>query len=95
MVFTCVTDTGRLVWDIRNTAVSFHSPTQLNGPAVQDDIFTIILHNITGDSGNVYHSTATAAHVPVSYNGSTVECRGQNFADRQQRSIEIGINYVC
>ena len=88
MVFTCVTDTGRLVWDIKNTAVSFHAPTQLNGPPVQDDIFTIILHNITG---NVYHSTATAAQVPIGYNGSTVECRGQDVADRQQRSIEIGI----
>ena len=87
MVFTCVTDTGRLVWDIKDTAVSFHSTAQLNGPSVNAEIFTIVLHNITGDT---YYSTATAVHVPITYNGTTVECRGQNIASRQQKSIVLG-----
>ena len=60
MVFTCVTDTGRLVWDIKDTAVSFHSTAQLNGPSVNAEIFTIVLHNITGDIlFNCYCSSCT------------------------------------
>ena len=62
VVFTCVIDTGRLVWDIKDTAVSFHSPALLNN-AIQLDIFTITLLNITG---------ANAAHVPINYNGMPV-----------------------
>ena len=64
MVFTCVTDTGRLVWDIKNTAVSFHSSAYLNISIELDIVFNVTLLSITG---NTYHSTATAAHVPVSF----------------------------
>ena len=70
VVFTCVTDTGRLVWDIKDTTMSFHSPAHLNN-AIQLDIFTITLLNITGD---IYHSTANAVHVPINYNGTPVAC---------------------
>ena len=38
VVFTCVTDTGRLVWDIKNTAVSFHSSAYLNIPTKVDTV---------------------------------------------------------
>ena len=86
VVFTCVTDTGRLVWDIKDTAVTFHSPMQLN-IAIPLDIFNVTLLK---KSGNIFHSTATAVHVPINYNGTTVQCRGQNIANRQQRSIVIG-----
>ena len=91
VVFTCVTDTGRLVWDIKDTAVSFHSPALLNYIISLDTVFNVTLLNITG---NIYHSTATAVHVPINYNGTTVECRGQTIANKQQRSIIIGM-YVC
>ena len=70
MVFTCVTDTGRLVWDIKDSTVSFHSPAYLNN-AIQLDIFTFTLLNITG---NMYHSIATVVYVPINYNGTTVAC---------------------
>ena len=87
VVFTCCTDTGRLVWDIKDSTVSFHSPAHLNN-AIQLNIFTITLQNITG---NIYHSTATADHVPINYNGTTVACRGQNIENKQQMSIVIGV----
>ena len=89
VVFTCVTDTGRLVWDINHTALSFHSSAYLS-IRTEVDVFNVTLLSITG---NTYHSTATAVHVPVSYNGTIVACRGQNIANKQQRIILIGRNY--
>ena len=50
-------------------------------------LFNVTLLSITG---NTYRSTATAVHVPVSYNGTTVACRGQNIANKQQIIIVIG-----
>ena len=77
MVFTCVTDTGRLILDIKHSSksssISFHSKAQLNEVIQLDTVFNATLLNITG---NTYHSTATTAHVPVSYNGTTVKCKG-------------------
>ena len=73
MVLTCVTDTGQLIWDIRHSLISYHSTAQLNKVIQLDTVFNTTLLHITG---NTYHSTATAAHVPVSYNGTTVECKG-------------------
>ena len=73
MVFTCVTDTGRLIWDIKHSSISYHSTALLNEVIQLDTVFNTTLLNITG---NTYHSIANAAHVPVSYNGTTVECKG-------------------
>ena len=97
-MFTCVTDTGRLIWDIANDHTyhlykSFHSPTQLTDPPAYYEIFNITLHNITGESGNIYHSTVTAVHVPITYNGTTVACSGQVNAlgiNKSERTIVIG-----
>ena len=50
VVFTCVTDTGKLIWNVGNgISQSFHSPAQLNTP-IHDDIFTLLLQNVTGDT---------------------------------------------
>ena len=49
VVFTCVTNTGKLIWSVGNgISQSFHSPAQLNMP-IHDDIFTLLLQNVTGD----------------------------------------------
>ena len=97
MVFTCVTDTGILIWDITTNHThpykSFHSPAQLTEPPAFYEIFIITLHNITGENNNTYHSTATAVHVPITYNGSTVECSGKINAlgtNNTERTIIIG-----
>ena len=92
MVFTCVTDTGRLVWDIKYSSISYHSTAQLNKVIQLDNVFNTTLLNITG---NTYHSTATAAHVPVSYNGTTVECKGvvsaeHNIPDKAETILVVG-----
>ena len=88
VLFTCVTDTGRLVWDIKNTAVSFHSSAYLNStPTEVDGVFNVTLLSITG---NTYYSTATAVYVPVSYNGTTVACGGLTAANKKTRTILIG-----
>ena len=93
VVFTCVTDTGRLIWDINTDHThsnSFHSPAQLTAPPAYYEIFNITLHNITGENNNTYHSTVTAVHVPITYNGTTVECSGQFNANKPEKTIAIG-----
>ena len=66
MVFTCVTDTGQLEWDIGPTVRQFYynDANQLN-PTTKD-IFTLILQNVTGDT---FQSTASTMHVPLNYSG--------------------------
>ena len=73
MVLTCVTDTGRLVWEIthNNIKQSFHTPAQINIP-VTKDIFTLALVSVT--NSNTYRSTAVAHNVSVDYNGVKVSC---------------------
>ena len=87
MVFTCVTDTGQLIWDIKHSFIFFHSSTQLNEVVQLNTVFNVTLHSITG---NTYHSTATAAHVPVSYNGTIVECkRAFNAVQGTDKAVAI------
>ena len=72
VVFSCVTDTGRLAWDIKDSTLSFHSPAQLNYIIPLDTVFNVTLLNITG---NMYHSTANAVDdVPINYHDVTVSC---------------------
>ena len=91
MVFTCVTDTGRLVWEIinSNNIQSYHSPTQINIFTAMD-IFTVTLVNVTNSS--TYRSTAVGHNVSVDYNNTEVSCSdgpvSSNF--KQQLSIVIG-----
>ena len=74
VVFTCVTDTGKLIWSVGiSISQSFHSPAQLNRP-ICDDIFTLLLQNVTGESNNTYHSTVTATNVSLAYNETVVSC---------------------
>ena len=74
VVFTCVTDTGKLIWSVGNgISQSFHSPAHLNVP-IRDDIFTLLLQNVTGDNNNTYHSTVTATNVSLAYNEMIVLC---------------------
>ena len=91
VVFTCVTDTGRLVWELVNSNYkqSFHSPTQIN-MLITMDIFTLTLLNVTNSS--TYQSTAVGHNVSVDYNNTEVSCSdgpvSSNF--KQQLSIVIG-----
>ena len=90
MVFTCVTDTEQLlIWNINDDSTqAFYSPAALNVP-VASDIFIIVLRNITGDDNNIYHSTVTADHVPITYNGTTIRC--SDNINSSEKTIAIGI----
>ena len=91
VVFTCVTDTGRLVWDIKDTPLSFHSPAQLNYIIPLNAVFNITLLNITG---NMYHSTANAVNVPINYHDVTVSCSSGQIeiqSETKKRKLIIGI----
>ena len=89
VVFTCVTDTGRLVWKVGKTKQSFHSPPLINIP-IPLDIFTLTLLNVTNSS--TYLSTAVAHNVSVDYNWKFVKCidGGQATSNNKQLNIIIG-----
>ena len=90
MVFTCVTDTGRLVWEVHKTKQSFHSPTQINIP-ITLDIFTVTLLSVT--NSNTYRSIAVAQNISVNYNWTFVKCIDSGVStstNNKQLNIVIG-----
>ena len=90
VVFICVTDTGRLKWDINKQIQSFHSPMQLNIP-VAKDIFITILRNVSVVNGStIYKSTATAAHVPITYNALVICTDHYDFETKVETFVHIG-----
>ena len=90
VVFTCVTDTGRLIWTINDViSQSFHSPAHFN-IAIHNDIFTLLLHNITGESNNTYHSTVTATNVSLAYNETITLCSDGPDASEEKSIVTIG-----
>ena len=103
MVFTCVTDTGRLAWDITIDNITFHhhlfsSQAQITNPPINSEIFNITLNNITGNSNKTFHSTLTADHVPITYDGTIVACIAQanpHPIDKLNKTIMIGLLEVC
>ena len=92
VVFTCVTDTGRLVWEINDSTgrQSFHSPAQINMPNTVKN-FTLTLLSVTNNS--IYLSTAVAHNIiSVDCNGIEVSYRDGSVLnpDYEQLSIIIG-----
>ena len=75
VVFTCVTDTGKLLWTVNSVDAvsSFHSINQIKMP-VTEQIFDLELVNVTGIDNKTYLSTATANNVLPDYNGTTITC---------------------
>ena len=69
VTYTCVTDTGELVWDVNHKAqlrfsIGYHQSQQLG-------IFTV---NLTNISGMVIVSTATISNVLLEHNGTVLSC---------------------
>ena len=94
-MFTCVTDTGQLVWknDNGNTRL-YYSPSQVDEPAVTkfSGIFALKLIHA---SANRYESTATAHNVSLDTDGLNITCidniknaNSQNNSDT--KSIVLG-----
>ena len=86
VVFTCVTVTGRLDWKISTRSILPHFPDQLGIP-IKWDIFILTLQNITGQSNNIYQSTAYAPYVPLNYSGESITCTD----DVESATIELTI----
>ena len=84
-MFTCVTDTGILIWDLGPSAKQFYYNTNQLNVSIAKDIFTLVLRNITG---SIFHSTAPAVHVPMNYSGQNVTC--QDGTDAATLKIIIG-----
>ena len=76
VVFTCVTDTGKLLWIVNNSVDlrhSFHSINQIK-MIVTKQFFKLELVNVTGIDNKTYLSTATACNVLPDYNGTNITC---------------------
>ena len=75
VVFTCVTDTGRLIWTVNKSVnlVSFHSTKHIK-TIVTEQIFKLELVNVSGTNNQMYLSTATAHNVLPDYNGTKIAC---------------------
>ena len=88
VVFTCVTDTGRLVWEIngKNNRHSFHSPDQINMYSTVEN-FTLTLLSVTNNS--IYQSIAVAHNISVDYNGAELSCSDGSVLNPEQLSIII------
>ena len=72
VVFTCVTDTGQLIWDLGPTVNQFYyNINQLNVPVTRD-IFKLVLQNI---SGSTFLSTASTMHISLNYSRQNVICK--------------------
>ena len=71
VVFTCITDTGRLVWSVNNNNELFYLPGQVSEIGRTRDIFTLRLISVTG---SVFVSTATAHNVSYGSNGINITC---------------------
>ena len=69
MVFTCVTDTGVLLWKSNG-----HNHVYLGTSGLQTtfvDIFTLYRESVTG---TMLVSTATAQNVQLNHNGRVISC---------------------
>ena len=91
MVFTCVTDTGMLLWEIININNQhlFSNPAQTNMNTTED-IFTLVLLNVTGTNNSIYWSTATAHHVSLNYSERSISCFDGDGRPPKTLTIKIG-----
>ena len=91
VVFTCVTNTGVLAWEIIsiNNQHVFINPAQINMNATED-IFTMVLLNVTGTNNSIYWSTATAHHVPLNYGERNISCFDSDGRLPKTLTIKIG-----
>ena len=69
LVFTCTTDTGKLVWRSGGDNHLYTSGQYSDG--LLDNLFILKLTNVTG---MILISTATVQNVLLDYNGRTISC---------------------
>ena len=92
VVFTCVTDTGRLDWTFSKsvTQTFFKANQIIIGIPLNKSVFTVILHNISGDDNNTFWSTSTVRHhVPLNFS-ETVSCSDGPGRNITEHNISVG-----
>ena len=94
MVFTCITNTGILVWYFSdNQKKLYWSGEEPPVVQVQKDVFTLQLINATG---SVLISTATVHNVSLDYKGRNVTCSDSIFmstnATEPMKTIRISMS---
>ena len=57
---------------------------------VTEDIFTLVLLNVTGTNNSIYWSTATAHHVPLNYSERNILCFDSDGRPPKTLTIKIG-----
>ena len=92
VVFTCVTDTGKLLWEIINinNQYLFSNHVQQINMNVMEDIFILVLLNVTGTNNSIIWSTATAYHVPLYYSERNISCFDSDGRSPKTLTIKIG-----
>ena len=91
VVFTCVTDTGQLLWrnDNGDTRL-YYSPIQINETAVTN--FGIFALKLIHASANIYESIATARNVSLNNDGLSIMCFDEvNSLDSLNNSVTKSI----
>ena len=91
VVYTCITDTGYLVWYISESKEQLYQSGQVSQVAHRD-IFTL---RLVSETGSMLVSTATVHNVSVDYDGRNINCSDSavNSADttEQTKAIKISI----
>ena len=100
VVFTCVTDTGELIWNVNGFNDVLYEKMIEKKEQTSLSIFQL---NITNKIGNYFVSTATVINVHLDYNGTSISCSDSStphIAETDTKSvITSGILtqylYVC
>ena len=80
LVFTCITNSGTVIWRADNGAVrEIINPVMLGS----------VLFKIIDKNGNVVTSTATIESVSLSLNGMMVGCSGTSFTQFDLLTINV------
>ena len=88
-MFTCVTDTGVLAWEIDGNNHVFLPGVSENTPLLGN---TMIVVNLTRLIGNITASTATATIAHINFNGSVMFCSdyiGLDSGSQENKTIQV------
>ena len=91
VVFTCITDTGVLAWEINGNNHVF-LPGENTAALLGNTI--MIVANLTRLIGNVTVSTATAPNTHIDLNGSVIICRDAIIANSDSKNKTIQVSGI-
>ena len=84
VVFTCITDTGELLWELSHKGENTYYNTEQDNKEEDLGIFIV---NVTDVSGKMLISTATVYSVHLHDNGTVISCHDAGFQGRSTNGI--------